>query len=88
MTWPATLAWGAFGAILPEVVRLYRIVQSDNPVFDFPPKYFPISFIFALFAGILTITFRPEKELKAIWIGASFPVIVSTVFSQAPSIPG
>jgi len=88
VTWLAAFGWGAFGAILPEVVRLYKIAQGDNPMLDLTVVYVVLSVIFVLAAGIFTVAFRPENQWKAVWVGVSFPVLVSGLLSQPPPTPG
>jgi hypothetical protein len=79
--------WGCLGAILPEVLRLYTIAthQQNYPHFSWP--YIIISIIFMLSAGGLTVAWKPENSFKAIWIGISFPTLVSTLAKVAPNLP-
>jgi hypothetical protein len=79
--------WGCLGSILPEIVRLYTIAthQQDFPHFTWP--YLIISILFILSAGGLTVAWKPENAFKGIWIGISFPTLVSTLASTALSLP-
>lgn len=80
--------WGFFGAILPEILRLQKIVTSSTLRTDFfSIQYFLISLSFFCAAGVLSIAWKPENPYKAIWLGASFPVIISTMAVQVPSLP-
>jgi len=80
--------WGFFGAFLPEIIRRKEI--ANDPVLRI--KFFSIQslLIFLAFfcaAGVLSIALKPENPYNAIWIGVSFPVIISTIGVQVPSLP-
>jgi hypothetical protein len=78
--------WGAFGAILPELLRLYKTIQAGNqPAFQL--YYILISAAFVLAAGIFAIAWRPENAFKAIWVGISFPVLVAAMIQNTPTLP-
>jgi len=77
--------WGLFGSILPEIVRIYKIVNSGESV-SLSWQYFAISFVFMVAAGFFTVAWKPENEFKAIWVGVSFPVLVSAMIQAAPSL--
>ena len=38
-------------------------------------------------AGFVAIAWEPETPLKAIWIGASLPALISTLQAAAPQLP-
>ena len=80
--------WGSFGSLLPEVLRLYKVavVGLSPPTFHW--YYLVISIIFVISAGIFAIAWKPENPFKAIWVGVSFPVLVSTMIQNAPSLVG
>ena len=80
--------WGAFGGILPEVVRFFKIAAAGAPLPQlnwFLYGVFLILFVCA--AGIFSVAFKPESEYKAIWVGASLPALVATLVQAAPK-PG
>jgi len=81
--------WGFFGAALPEIIRLQKIVINATLKTNFfSINYFLISLIFFCAAGFLSIAWKPESPYRAIWLGAAFPVIISTIAVQVPSLPG
>jgi hypothetical protein len=80
--------WGCLGAILPELIRLYKIVTNAHALPDLTWPYFIISVIFIVAAGGFTVAWKPESPFKAIWVGVSFPVLVSAMIQAAPSLPG
>ena len=49
-----------------------------------------MSLVFMLGAGFFSVAWRPENpfKFKAIWIGVSFPVIVSKLAQLAPTMQG
>ncbi len=80
--------WGAFGAILPQVVKFFKIVAEGDPL----PHlnwilYFIVLAVFVCAAGGFSIAWKPENRYKAIWIGASLPVLVSTLVQAVPAPP-
>jgi len=87
LTSRAAFWWGLLGSALPEVVRIYKIVTSGagEPHFSWP--YFLISVVFLLCAGFFTWAWKPESSFKAVWVGISFPVMVSTLAQALPSLP-
>ncbi|HEV2380731.1 MAG TPA: hypothetical protein VG206_13175 [Terriglobia bacterium] len=82
--------WGAFGAILPEIVKLFKIVAAGDPLPHLNwTAYIVLLMLFACFAGGFSVAWRPESAYKAIWIGASLPLLVSTLVQVAPKLaPG
>jgi len=83
--------WGMFGSLLPEVLRFYKAVTlaQANPeiAVKFAILYTVVSLVFVVCAGLFTVAWRPENEFKAIWVGVSFPVLVSTLIQTAPTLP-
>lgn len=79
--------WGCFGSVLPEILRLYNIVTHEQALPRFVWPYFIISLVFVLAAGAFTIAWEPENRFKAIWVGASFPTLVSTLIKSVPPLP-
>ena len=79
--------FGGLGAILPEILRLYTIAthEQNYPKFQWP--YFLISVLFMMSGGGLSMAWKPESEFKAIWIGISFPTLVSTLANTGPALP-
>ena len=85
--------WGAFGALLPEIIRSYLVVTGSrsrqaNGVRTLGlPKYFAVSAVYAFSGGLFTFAWQPENEFKAIWVGVSFPVLVSAMLARPPDKP-
>jgi hypothetical protein len=46
--------------------------------------YLPFFVAYVLCGGGLAMGWKPENELKAIWVGASFPALLATL-SAPPS---
>ena len=61
--------WGCFGALLPEVLRIYVFVihQQSLPAltWKYIVVYVVISAIFMVFAGGFTIAWEAESAFKA-----------------------
>ncbi len=88
MTRTACFWWGAFGGILPEVVRFFRIAAAGAPLPSL--NWILYTFLLVLFvcsAGVFSMGWKPESEYKAIWVGASLPALVATLVQAAPK-PG
>jgi hypothetical protein len=83
--------WGSFGALLPELLRIYTFVihQQSLPTLSWKYiiAYTGISVIFMVFAGGFTIAWEAENAFKSVWVGASFPTLISALISTAPSLP-
>ena len=84
--------WAGFGSVLPELIRLHgatlAAVQSGGPnPLDLPWWYFVVSFGATVGAGLFSVAWEPENKFKAIWIGISFPVIVSKLAQLSPTLP-
>ena len=84
-------AWGCFGSLLPEIIRIYAFVTHQNslPVLQwrYIAVYVIISVVFMMSAGGFTIAWEAENAFKAIWVGASFPALVSALIRSAPALP-
>jgi hypothetical protein len=81
------LFWcGCFGAVLPEVVRFFKLVSVGSPLPNLNwPLYAGILLVFLLSAGGFTVAWKAENAFKAIWVGASFPTLVTTLVQVAPT---
>jgi hypothetical protein len=83
--------WGAFGCVLPELIKYYQLATK----LQLPPNssvgvwvfYVVVSFIFMLAAGAFTWAWRPRNRFQAIWVGISFPAIVGTLLQVTPVLP-
>jgi hypothetical protein len=73
--------YGGFGALLPELLRLYRIRLDP---FRPPPSYYVISLLFLLAAGVIVGALPGEKSaLNAIYLGVASPFIISGLVRAA-----
>ncbi len=76
----ASFAWRVLGALAPQVMRMFALVAAGQPL---PPiqwnLYTPLFLAYALCGGFLAIAWRPENELKAIWVGASLPALIASL---------
>ncbi len=89
MTKKLCFFWGAFGGVLPEVVRFFRIVAVGDPLPHLNwVLYVVFLLLFVVFAGGFSVAWKPESEYKAIWVGASLPALVATLVQAAPKPPG
>ena len=80
--------WGAFGAVLPELLRFFKLVAVGQPLPNLNwLLYMVLLFFFVLAAGAFAVAWKAENEFKAIWVGASFPTIVATLIQVAPALP-
>jgi hypothetical protein len=88
MTKMACFWWGAFGSILPEILRFFKIASAGN---SFPslhwPLYLAFLVLFVCACGTFSIAWKPESEFKAIWVGASAPVLIATLLQTSPGLP-
>ena len=85
MTGKQSFWWGLFGAILPEVVRFFKIAAAGQPMPHLNwVAYIVLLLLSACFAGGFSVAWKPESPYKAIWIGASLPVLVSALTQAAP----
>lgn len=79
--------WGCFGSFLPELLRLYNIVTHEQSLPHFTWPYLIISVLFILSAGVFTIAWEADSRFKGVWVGASFPTLVSALLKTAPTLP-
>ncbi len=87
MTKREAFIWGAISSLFPEALRLYRLVTEDKaiPIHDWW-AYSIVSLIFVASAGAFCMAWKPENELKAVWIGVSWPVVVAQMIAAAPKM--
>ena len=85
MSRTACFWWGAFGGILPQVVRFFNIISVGDPLPLLNWTLFAIILLLLVCsAGIFSVAFKPESEYKGIWVGASLPAIVATLVQTIP----
>ena len=82
--------WGCLGSVLTELIRLYRILSTGAGRSRLQMKltwpYVLISLVFSVLGGVLTVAWAPESVLKAVWVGASVPLVISALVALAPPI--
>lgn len=80
--------WGCFGAIVPEVLRFFKLAAAGQPLPHLNwPIYGGFLVLFVLVAGAFTVAWKAENAFKAIWVGASVPTLVATLVQVAPGLP-
>ena len=79
--------WGAAGAIMPEVIRQYRLAQDKASVSDFSHRYIFASVAFVAAAGAVAVAWNDDNPLKCLYVGVSFPVIISAWAQSTPPAP-
>lgn len=87
MTARASFFWGVFGAVLPEILRLWKLANGGQHLPDFSTAYFVLLPLFVISGGFFSIAWKPENPFKAIWVGISLPVLVATLAQSPPPLP-
>jgi hypothetical protein len=70
---------GSFGAIAPEIVRLYRLRWK---VLKFSHWYFIISVLYAALGGVVALLLPATTYHAAFYAGITAPVMISSVVRQ------
>ena len=79
--------WGFVGAVLPEVLRFFKIISAGQTLPNLNwLLYAGILVVYCICAGLLAIAWKAEAEWKAVWVGASLPALVATLIQSAPSV--
>jgi len=66
------------------VVRLYKIVLQVNPnIFHFSWQYLIVSLVFVVFGGLFAVAWNDDNPIKCLYVGVSFPIIISA-WGQSP----
>jgi hypothetical protein len=79
-------AYGAVGALAPEVVRIYN--ASDLSLIHSSPYLIAVPIVFVLLGGVFADAGEDNHAMKCLHIGATFPVWLSAwshVLSPAAS---
>jgi CDP-diglyceride synthetase len=80
--------WGCFGALLPELLRFFKLAAAGQPLPALNwPLYVGLLVLFVVAAGAFTVAWKAESAFKAIWVGASVPTLIATLIQVAPAIP-
>lgn len=84
----ASFWWAVVGATAPEILRFFRLVSGGQALPNLNWWLYGLFLILYCFvAGMVSIAWRPEQPIKALWIGASIPAIVATLIQAAPVLP-
>ncbi len=68
--------WGAIGAAAPEVYRITR--TADVSLVHAHPYLIVMSIAYVFIGGAFAVAWEDEWALKSIYIGATFPLWIST----------
>lgn len=80
-------AWGSLGAIIPEVLRFFRVISTGEALPQLQWGLYAIVLIaFCLCAGAVGVAWRPDSEWKALWVGTSCPAIIATLIQAVPGL--
>jgi hypothetical protein len=83
--------WGSLGALLPLIFGWFKALNALTPLPSVQGPYavllVVITVVFVIAAGFLTVAWRPDAPIKALWVGASSQLIVATFLQQAPKLP-
>lgn len=77
---------GLFGSSIIEAIVILRYYQRLGrlPLYYRKVGFWVVRIVIALAAGILAVLYDPENPLLAVHIGASTPLIVSTMAGTTP----
>lgn len=73
---------GCFGALAPEIVRLYRLRSRSN-VLRWSWFYLIISGLFANLGGVLALAMPATTAWGAMYVGISTPILINAVLKNA-----
>ncbi len=86
--------WGVLGGLLAELIGLFRlrtVTSQDLPDWLRTSYYWVVTVVMILAGGILVVAYlRSEVKINAIIainLGASAPLLLGSLVSQAPQIP-
>jgi len=83
--------WGSVGAAAPEVIRLYKAFASDvgqlPSLPHFSSVYLLVSLAFIVFGGLFACAWGDNHPMRCIYVGLSFPLIVSSSLKLPPPPP-
>ena len=68
-------AYGAVGALAPEVVRIYN--ASDLSLIHSSPYLIAVSIVVVLLGGVFADAWEDNHAIQCLYIGATFPVCLS-----------
>jgi hypothetical protein len=77
--------WGVLGFAALEISRYIPIISTGKPLphLDWL-TYFSIQILSAIIGGFISIAWKTDTPMKAIWIGASWPAIVAKLVQATP----
>ena len=85
--------YGVLGGTFVVVLELFRLRQTESlPKYLKQPFYWAITLAMVLIGGVLVVVYLNSgfllNPLLAIHVGAAAPLILGTLASTAPSLPG
>jgi hypothetical protein len=77
--------WGVLGFTALEVSRYIPLISTGKqlPQLDWP-IYLAIQTLSAIIGGCISIAWKTDTPMKAIWIGASWPAILAKLVQATP----
>ena len=69
--------YGFIGAIAPEIIRQYQLMQRGKEI-TIPPQFYIVSVVFAIVGGFIAIALDARTPQAALYNGISFPSILKT----------
>jgi len=78
--------WGSVGACAPETLRMYRIATGHTRKRVTRSIWFYLFAvpIFVAMGGLVAVAWGDDNPWKCFCIGASLPLIISTIANQMP----
>jgi hypothetical protein len=85
--------FGVLGGFLAELFELFKVRQQprqDLPLWLKSPFYWVVTLLMIAAGGLLVVVYMKSgidlKPIIAVNVGASAPLIISTLFAQTPSL--
>jgi len=86
MIFVSEIFWfGFIGAGIPELIRLYKI-KTEKPDIENKLFYFLINASWMFIGGLIAFLLKASNEFAALYIGFSWPVILSLAGQKKPSL--
>jgi len=70
---------GCFGALAPEIVRLYNLRTKPKFKFTWSNFYILISLLFALLGGVVAVILPSTTYHGAFYAGIATPTLITTI---------
>ena len=79
MSGPSCFLWGSFGSLLPQVNALRLLLSSGQPDPEFTALKLFVAILLLVCGGGMSIAWKPEHPVKAIYVGIAWPYMVSAL---------